>query len=82
MQATMQRSIEQRFAIKFCVKLGKSPVKTFCMIKTIECSFSVTDIKYPKKYRSRDYDEQFADAKSVRETGTQNGNGQPKIAQT
>nr|QXJ78552.1 putative DD34D transposase [Schlechtendalia chinensis] len=30
----MQRSIEQRFAIKFCVKLGKSPVKTFRMIKT------------------------------------------------
>nr|QXJ78547.1 putative DD34D transposase [Floraphis choui] len=30
----MQRSIEQRFAFKFCVKLGKSPVKTFCMMKT------------------------------------------------
>jgi len=30
----MQRSIEQRFAIKFCVKPGKSPVKTFCTINT------------------------------------------------
>lgn len=31
---TVRRSIEQRFAIEFCPKLGKSPVKTFRMIKT------------------------------------------------
>lgn len=30
----MQATIEQRFAFKFCVKLGKFPVKTFYMIKT------------------------------------------------
>ena len=30
----MQRSLEQRIAIKFCVKLGKSAVETFPMIKT------------------------------------------------
>ncbi|XP_023716560.1 protein GVQW3-like [Cryptotermes secundus] len=30
----MQRSLEQGIAIKFCVKLGKSAVETFPMIKT------------------------------------------------
>ncbi|XP_033609316.1 protein GVQW3-like [Cryptotermes secundus] len=30
----MQRSLEQRIAIKFCVKLGKSAVETFPMVKT------------------------------------------------
>ncbi|XP_057652741.1 protein GVQW3-like [Diorhabda carinulata] len=29
----MQRSLEQRYAIKFCVKLGKSATETFDMIK-------------------------------------------------
>lgn len=29
----MQRSLEQRYAIKFCVKLGKSKAETFDMIK-------------------------------------------------
>jgi hypothetical protein len=30
----MQRSLEQRIAIKFCVKLGMSAVENFPMIKT------------------------------------------------
>jgi hypothetical protein len=30
----MQRSLEQRIAIKFCVKLGKFAVETLPMIKT------------------------------------------------
>lgn len=34
MQAAMQRLIEQRVAIKFYVKLEKSAVETFPMIKT------------------------------------------------
>lgn len=29
----MQRSLEQRYAIKFCVKLGKSATETFNIIK-------------------------------------------------
>ncbi|KAK2720559.1 hypothetical protein QYM36_004438 [Artemia franciscana] len=29
----MQHSLEQRYAIKFCVKLAKSPTKTFDIIK-------------------------------------------------
>jgi hypothetical protein len=32
--STMQRSLEQKIAIKFSVKLGKSTVETFPMIKT------------------------------------------------
>lgn len=46
-----------------------------------ECSLSITDIKHLKKYRSRVYDEQFSNAKTVRETGDQSVNGRPKIAQ-
>jgi len=30
----MQRSLEQRYAIKFCVKLGKSGSKTFHLLRT------------------------------------------------
>jgi len=33
-QAKMQRSLEQRYAIKFCVKLGKSCSKTLQLLRT------------------------------------------------
>lgn len=30
----MERKLEQRYAVKFCVKLRKSPTETFDMIRT------------------------------------------------
>jgi len=35
-QAVMQRSFEQRIAIKFCVKLGKSAMETLPMKTTFD----------------------------------------------